>query len=169
MASSGRGWLWCPGGRRGPLWTPGNCELEIILNNYLSIRWWRRSLGDHPATHLSSTSLAEALRQHLCRAEVNTLVETCFVDSKPICHLQGNGYEILENKMEEIENHLSWIMTASKLIIIIGIIYTENWNYLYDLSIYSINKSYFCFYMTRVLNTQTFVILKLLYCRDCQR
>merc|ERR1739842_135032 len=49
---------------------------------------WQLSLGDHPATHLSSTSLAEALRQHLCRAE-------------------GNGYEILENKMEEIENHLS--------------------------------------------------------------
>ena len=85
----------------------------------------------------------------------SALIETCFVDSKPICHLQGNGYEVLENKMEEIENHLSWIMTALKLIITInrnnihGKLKLFLWS---NFNIYSINKSYFCFYM-KVLDT----------------
>ena len=85
----------------------------------------------------------------------SALIETCFVDSKPICHLQGNGYEVLENKMEEIENHLSWIMTALKLIITInrnnihGKLKLFLWS---NFNIYSINKSYFCFYM-KVLKT----------------
>lgn len=47
---------------------------------------WQGSLLDQ--VQLSSSSLAEALRQHLCRVE-------------------RNGYEILENNMEEIENNLS--------------------------------------------------------------